>query len=221
MISILIPIYNGIEFIDQSVSSVLNQTFQEWELIIGVNGHPPDSDVYNIAKKYEDRSDKIKVLDLHQFHGKANTLNEMIGHCKYSYVALLDVDDIWENEKLEVQMIYISDFQYDVVGTKCVYFGDLQGIIPAIPAGDISNHDFKQVNPIINSSVVLRKELCHWIENGIEDYELWLRLRYKATKNITFFNCNDVMVKHRIHRESAFNAKGNGLKVPDLMKDYA
>ena len=221
MISILIPIYNGIVFIDQSVSSVLNQTFQEWELIIGVNGHPPDSDVYNIAKKYEDRSDKIKVLDLHQFHGKANTLNEMIGHCKYSYVALLDVDDIWENEKLEVQMIYISDFQYDVVGTKCVYFGDLQGIIPAIPAGDISNHDFKQVNPIINSSVVLRKELCHWIENGIEDYELWLRLRYKATKNITFFNCNDVMVKHRIHRESAFNAKGNGLKVPDLMKDYA
>ena len=221
MISILIPIYNGIEFIDQSVSSVLNQTFQEWELIIGVNGHPPDSDVYNIAKKYEDRSDKIKVLDLHQIHGKANALNEMIGHCKYQYVALLDVDDIWENEKLEVQMIYISDFQYDVVGTKCVYFGDLQGIIPAIPAGDISNHDFKQVNPIINSSVVLRKELCHWIENGIEDYELWLRLRYKATKNITFFNCNDVMVKHRIHRESAFNAKGNGLKVPDLMKDYA
>ena len=39
MISILIPIYNGIEFIDESVSSVLNQVYKDWEIIIGVNGH--------------------------------------------------------------------------------------------------------------------------------------------------------------------------------------
>jgi len=38
MISILIPIYNGIEFIDDSVSSVLSQTYDKWELLIGVNG---------------------------------------------------------------------------------------------------------------------------------------------------------------------------------------
>ena len=46
MISILIPIYNGIEYIDESVSSVLKQTYNEWELLIGINGHPPNSDVY-------------------------------------------------------------------------------------------------------------------------------------------------------------------------------
>ncbi len=39
MISILIPIYNGIEFIDESIHSVINQTFNNWELLIGVNGH--------------------------------------------------------------------------------------------------------------------------------------------------------------------------------------
>ena len=52
MISILIPIYNGIEFIDESVNSVINQFFTDWELLIGINGYPKNSEVYKIAKKY-------------------------------------------------------------------------------------------------------------------------------------------------------------------------
>ena len=82
MISILIPIYNGIEFIEESVSSVLNQTYEQWELLIGVNGHPQDSEVYKIAKKYETNAGqtlgKIRVFDFYNIKGKANTLNEMI-----------------------------------------------------------------------------------------------------------------------------------------------
>ena len=46
MISILMPIYNGIEFINESVSSIILQTFGEWELIIGINGHPENSEVF-------------------------------------------------------------------------------------------------------------------------------------------------------------------------------
>ena len=45
MISILIPIYNGVEFIEESVSSVLRQNYENWELLIGVNGHPPNSKI--------------------------------------------------------------------------------------------------------------------------------------------------------------------------------
>jgi len=60
MISILIPIYNGIEFIDDSVISIWQQTYKEWELLIGINGHPPGSDVYKTASKYIDLApDKI------------------------------------------------------------------------------------------------------------------------------------------------------------------
>jgi glycosyltransferase involved in cell wall biosynthesis len=218
MISILIPIHNGIEFIDTSVGSVLKQTFQNWEIIIGVNGHPKNSYVYNTAKEYE-KDQRIKVLDFPEIRGKANALNEMVKLCKHNYVAILDVDDIWEKEKLEIQMIYVNEFQYDVVGTKCVYFGDLEGIMPEIPIGDITGVDFKNGNPIINSSVVLRKELCQWVEMGIEDYELWLRLRYKE-KGIRFFNCSNVLVKHRIHKESAFNSKRNNQSVIDLVNSY-
>ena len=62
MISILIPIYNGIEFIDESVMSVINQTYTKWELLIGVNGHPESSSVFLAAKKYQDKSHKIRVF---------------------------------------------------------------------------------------------------------------------------------------------------------------
>ena len=216
MISILIPIYNGIEFIEESVSSILNQTYDQWELIIGINGHAENSDIYKIAKEYEKRSQQIRVYDFYNIKGKSNTLNEMIQYCKYEYIALLDVDDIWHPQKLEVQSQLLN--RYDVIGSNCVWFGDRPGIIPTIPIGDISNYDFALVNPIINSSCIIKKELCHWNENGIEDYDLWLRLR-KSGK--TFFNCKAVLVKHRIHNASAFNAKGNNNKVEDLLKSHS
>jgi hypothetical protein len=79
--------------------------------------------------------------------------------------------------------------------------------------------DTKLVNPIINSSSIIKKELCYWSSScdGVEDYELWLKLR-KAGKQ--FYNCKEILVKHRIHNASAFNAKGNNNKVEDLLKNH-
>jgi glycosyltransferase involved in cell wall biosynthesis len=215
MISILIPIYNGVEFIEESVSSVLNQTFDKWELLIGVNGHLQDSEVYKVAKEYEKKSDKVRVFDFYNIRGKSNTLNYMISFCNYNYVAILDVDDIWHPQKLEAQSHQLE--KYDVIGSNCVWFGDRPGIVPQIPTGDISDYDFSLVNPIINSSSIIRKEFCYWNENGIEDYDLWLRLRKQNKK---FFNFKEILVKHRIHNASAFNSKGNDNKVDGLLKSY-
>jgi glycosyltransferase involved in cell wall biosynthesis len=211
MISILMPIYNGVEFIDESVGSILNQTFNDWELIIGVNGLPENSDVFKKALEY--KSEKVHILDLFTIKGKSNALNEMIKYCKYDYVALLDVDDIWHAKKLERQIPFIE--KYHVVGSRCIYFGDINGVVPYNPVGDISMFDFFRINPIINSSCIIRKELCYWNHewNGVEDYDLWLELR-KQEK--TFYNCSEVLVKHRIHKSSAFNANGNNNLVDDL-----
>ena len=214
MISILIPIYNGVEFIDESVMSVINQTYTDWELLIGINGHPENSSVFITAKEYENKSNKIRVFDFFNIKGKSNTLNEMIKYCNYDYVAILDVDDIWEPEKLEIQSKLLNI--YDVIGTKCVYFGE-KNFVLSIPTGDISNFDFTIINPIINSSSVIRKELCFWVENGIEDYDLWLRLRKMDKK---FYNFEEVLIKHRIHNTSAFNSKGNDLLAQNLVNSY-
>jgi glycosyltransferase involved in cell wall biosynthesis len=215
MISILMPIYNGIEFIEESISSILRQNYDQWELLIGINGHPQNSNVYKIAKEYEKKNDKVRVFDFYKIKGKSNTLNEMIKYCNFNYIALLDVDDIWHHEKLNIQSQLLN--YYDIIGSKCFRFGDRVGDIPDIPVGDISKFNFSLVNPIINSSSIIRKELCYWNENGIEDYDLWLRLRKQNKK---FFNCKTILVKHRIHSTSAFNAKGNDNKVDSLLVSH-
>ena len=215
------PIYNGIEYIDESVSSILKQTYTNWELLIGINGHPTNSEVYQIAKKYESQSNKIRVFDLYNIKGKSNALNEMVNYCSYDHVALLDVDDLWHEKKLSYQVPHLEKTEnedYDVVGTRCIYIGDLNGVVPKIPTGDLSSCDFLKSNPIINSSVIIKKEYCYWYENGIEDYDMWLRLR---RENRRFYNCNEILVKHRIHQQSAFNANGKNQKlVKNLLETH-
>jgi teichuronic acid biosynthesis glycosyltransferase TuaG len=215
-ISILMPIYNGIEFIDDSVQSILRQSYTQWELIIGVNGHIENSETYQIAKTYAEEDNRIFAHDLHTIHGKANALNEMLKYCNTDYVAILDVDDIWAENKLKMQVPYLNE--YDVVGSRCVYFGD-RNDIPYIPVGDISEFDFRQVNPVINSSSIIRKELCYWNDNdGVEDYDLWLRLRKENKK---FYNCSNLLVMHRIHNSSAFNSKGQASQKKVLLEAFS
>jgi glycosyltransferase involved in cell wall biosynthesis len=208
-ISILMPIYNGIEFIEESVNSILNQSYTEWELLIGINGHPPNSTVYKKAKLLIDNltsiTNKIQLYELPiEYIGKSITLNQLVQYISSSvtYIALLDVDDVWHENKLKIQSGLLD--KYDIIGSQCIWFGEREGIIPPIPTGDISNFDFTIVNPIINSSCLIRKEYANWDCNTpIEDYELWLRLRSLGK---TFYNYKEILVKHRIHRASFFNS---------------
>ena len=66
---------------------------------------------------------------------------------------------------------------------------------------------------------MVRRELCYWDGNwdGVEDYDMWLRLRKDNRK---LFNVGYIHVLHRIHNDSAFNAKGNNLKVNELKNKY-
>jgi len=220
MISILIPIYNGIEYIDESVNSVLDQTYEDWELIIGINGHPPESLVYRMAKPYEELDPRIRVYDMHEIRGKGNALNKMLELCKYDWIAILDVDDIWMPTKLEKQAPFIGRF--DIVGTLCVYFGELEGTVPEIPTGDISTFDFTTVNPLINSSSLFKKTLAveyGWNSDydGVEDYKFWLTARKDGHQ---FYNVDEVLVKHRIHPTSAYNSKDNSELLQKLLSEF-
>jgi len=201
-ISILMPIYNGIEFLEQSLSSIIKQTYKNWELIIGINGIPINSNVYlkaiEICKNYNSQYD-ISV-NYYDTKGKPSTLNKMVKDAKFNFIALLDVDDLWINNKLEKQLHYLDI--YDVIGTGCQYFGDTNHK-PILPYGDLRYFNFFQFNPIINSSVILKKEIAEWNENEfVEDYDLWLKL-FKANKK--FYNIDEILVLHRIYSTSFFN----------------
>lgn len=198
-ISILIPIYNGIEFLEDSLSSIIKQTYKNWEVIIGINGHPPGSDVQNkattIANKY---NHDIRII-YYNTKGKPATLNEMVKDAKYDFIALLDVDDIWHENKLAKQIHYLET--YDVVGTGCRYFGDVNHC-PNLPYGDLRYFNFLHFNPIINSSAIIRKEYANWDDIQLEDYDLWLKLNKNNKK---FYNIDEILVFHRIYNSSAFN----------------
>ena len=215
MITILLPIYNGIEFIDESVNSIINQSYDKWELLIGINGHSQNSNVFLKAKTFEhDR--RIRVYDFYNIKGKVDTLHELLKYSSFNIIALIDVDDIWLKNKLNKQIEYIKN--YDVVGTNTHYFGDLQGV-PSIPFYDISKMNFINSNPLINSSVMLKKELCYWDKTfeGIEDYELWLRLRKEGK---LFYNLPDILVRHRVHNNSQFNTQNHEIKMNRLKNKY-
>lgn len=199
-VSILIPLYNGVEFLNEAIISIRNQTYQNWEVIIGINGHPKSSDVYFQAKLHENK--KIRVIE-YNTQGKPNTLNKMVEDASYNIICLLDVDDKWLPTKLEKQIALKS--KYDVIGTACKYFGT-RNDIPDIPLGKIDTRFIFRVNPIINSSCMINKKDAIWNNEFIEDYDMWFRLVFEKK---TFYNIPEVLTLHRIHPQSHFNNTNN------------
>lgn len=205
MISVLMPIYNGSEFFEQSFNSILKQTFRSWELLIGVNGHESKSEIYQRIKLIVEEEERVKLFDFPEFRSKSKTLNRLRDCAQNEILCLLDVDDYWDFNKLEKQISFMN--KYDIVGTGCQYFGDKKGF-PNIPYGEISPEIFQFVNPIINSSSMFLKKDALWREGieGVEDYDMWLRLNKENKK---FFNIKEILCYHRIHKDSAFNTKNN------------
>lgn len=211
-VSILVPLYNGLEYLEESVSSVLGQTHKKWQLIIGINGHNDvfTLEVQEIIQKLDHEKNDILIKNYHT-QGKSNTLNAMVDDCKYDIIALLDVDDYWVPDKLEAQLPYMQ--HYEVVGGRCEYFGDKQGS-PNIPLGAFSHtHNIFDHNPVINSSVMIHKKDAIWDDPnyvkpvpGLDDYSMWFKLFYLKRK---FYNLNKILCYHRAHKTSAFNHTNN------------
>ena len=209
MITILIPLYNGIEYLPEAIQSILSQTYTSWKLLIGINGHgDTGGDIAIKVNELVGSDSRIKVIiQSSEINNKSKSLNNLIKYVDTEWVALLDADDIWLPTKLEKQVETIQSSQFEVIGTQCEYFGTLTGS-PNIPYGPISRGFTLHLNPIINSSVVFKTKYAYWNEllskEGYEDYELWLQLDFAE---VQMYNISEVLVKHRIYPQSSFNTK--------------
>lgn len=201
-VTVIIPLYNGIEFLEEAVKSVVNQTHEKWELIIGVNGYPPNSEVEKeanvIRNKYKYHKHKI-IVRHYDTKGAPLTLNALANDAQYDYVAFLDADDYWHHTKLEKQLPLM--LSYDVVGTHCRYFGNLN-FSPSIPINDVSSHDIFSINPMLHSSILIKKDLVQFEDHFVYDYNLWFKLFHEKKK---FFNVPETLMFHRVHNNSAYN----------------
>jgi glycosyltransferase involved in cell wall biosynthesis len=133
MISILLATFNGHKFIEESINSILNQSFNDFELLIGLNGE--NEATKNILKNYNDN--RIKIFDYGNDKGKSKTLNKLLQVAKYDWVGIQDDDDVWLPQKLETQIKFIEHF--DVIGSLINYISE-SGKIIGSPNLSI-NHD--------------------------------------------------------------------------------
>lgn len=200
MISILMPVFNGIEFLYESISSVKNQNFTEWELLVGLNGHSSQASrrISKYIYKLLDGRGKVFIFS---DKGKVKTLNQLVKHANYDLICLLDADDAWTSNKLNTQLQYVE--KYDIVGSRAEYIGDVSGEIPVF-GGRVEENMFYFQNPIINSSAMIKKKDAEWNEDweGLDDYNFWLHLMNLGR---TFYNVPEILTKHRVHKRSHYN----------------
>lgn len=108
VVSVIMPMYNASRFIEESILSVLNQTFNDWELIV-VDDYSTDDSVSLVRSFFNDDRIHILTKDGAQPKGVISTRNLAIRQATGRYIAFLDADDVWYPSKLEQQLDYVRD----------------------------------------------------------------------------------------------------------------
>jgi len=114
-ISIITPVYNCEKLIEKTIECVLNQTYKNWEWLLVDDCSPDDSAI--IIKKYAKNDNRIKYFKLSENSGAAVARNKALAESTGRFVAYLDADDLWKNDKLEKQVKFMLENQYSFTCT--------------------------------------------------------------------------------------------------------
>jgi hypothetical protein len=184
---------------DDSITSVINQTYKEWELKIVLYNIPENDN--RLTQNYKDIDPRIDIITYYE--KKINSVSQILittseQHCKYSHIALLYMGDIWISNKLELQVSIISKYhRIDVIGSKSSFENE----VPCIPEGELYHHNILKINPFVNSTVVIKKNILRLAENFNNSLKidiilntLWVQA---AIQQCVLYNIVDVTVKHR------------------------
>ena len=107
--SIIMPSYNTANYIGESINSVINQTYKNWELIIVDDCSTDNTD--EIVKKFLNDK-RIKYFRNNKNSGAAMSRNKALREAKGKWIAFLDSDDLWKKEKLEKQIKFMKENNY-------------------------------------------------------------------------------------------------------------
>ena len=109
LVSIIIPVYNAEKFLDETILTVINQTYKNWELLL-INDKSKD----NSEKIYQKYKDDKRIIWINQKEngGAALARNKGIELSKGNYLCFLDADDLWEKTKIEKQLKYMKKNNY-------------------------------------------------------------------------------------------------------------
>ena len=111
LISIIMPYYKKSKFINASINSILNQSFQKFEIII-VDDELSENSFY-VLSNIEKLDTRIKVFRNKKNMGAGQSRNYAIDLSKGEYIAFCDCDDLWKQNKLEKQIKFMEDNNLD------------------------------------------------------------------------------------------------------------
>jgi len=229
LVSIITPVYNGQDFLDRCIKSVLAQTYENWELLL-IDDGSSDNSVQIIENYLEDN--RIKLLRNESNSGIPTTRNKGIENSTGEFIALLDQDDEWLPHKLEKQVsrfLEIDD-SFGLIYSNVEVRTD-QGILSdqkkeIEPEASIqSNLELMLSRNLITSptAMVKRKALeevglfDESIRWGGDDYDLWIRIAHK----FKFDYIDEVLcIRHEHQQNYSADKKRMMLKTIDLGEKY-
>lgn len=203
LVSVCIAVYNREKFIKQAIESVLNQTYQNFEIIVIDDGSIDNT--VSVIKSIDDT--RIRLYNNSKNKGIVYTRNKYIGLANGDYIAILDSDDLWVPEKLEKQLLFLKQNpDYGICGTNAIRkYANGKEEIWKYP----SSHEAIKVrlfwgSAIIHSSLIIKKSIIK--NNNIsysnslkqaEDFDLIRKIvAVSKAKNI-----NKELVIYNIHKE--------------------
>lgn len=209
LISIITPVYNSERFIEHTIKSVQSQTYINWELIL-VDDCSKDNS-YEIINKFRNNDSRIKYIKLEQNSGAAIARNVALENANGRYIAFLDSDDIWKEDKLEKQIKFMQDrdiafsfTSYELINEN----GELLNKVINVP--EKINYDEYLKNTIIGClSVVIDKEKIGDFRmpniRANQDMATWLYIMRE--KKCIAYGIDECLGKYRLVSGSISNNK--------------
>ena len=189
LITIIIPLYNAEKYITETIESVINQTYQNWEMLI-VDDCSTDG-CRTIVKGFGNKDNRIKLIESKlNFGGPARPRNVGLDNAKGEYIAFLDADDVWLPNKLEEQLTFMAKNNLNFSSTSANYIDEKSNNIVKMNKYKNYLRRFRKYNLenllkykfIYTSSVVIQKDILEQKFNeeknciSVEDYYLWLQV---------------------------------------------
>lgn len=206
LVSVVMPTYNHCDFIGMSIESVLNQTYENMELII-IDNHSVD-DTREVVSAYSSRDKRIKYV-LYDNNGFiANSRNRGIGMSGGEYVAFIDSDDLWYADKLQKQIALFNAHDVGLVYCGAQKIDENSDLIIGTNKLKRCYHGYV-LSELLSfklsfacSSVVVRKSILEIYNmgfaldrQGAEDWDLWIRL----AEHTKICCAEGILVGYRVH----------------------
>lgn len=218
-VSVIMGIFNCGKYLEESIQSILEQTFTDWEFIMCDDGSQDDT--YSIAKKYENQYyPKIRVLKNEKNLGLNITLNKCLQKARGEYIARMDGDDVSMPNRFEKEVEFLDQHpEYGFVSCLMLHF-DEQGEWHA--KGNISTpglEDLFKGNVFCHAPCMIRKKVYDIVDGytvdkrllRVEDLNLWQKIYAAGYKG---YNIQEELYKMRDDREAfnrrTFRARMNG-----------